>query len=58
MAIQLNSVFVALKFKIYLFTYMDSAVTISMDDEFMPAGQLVSGDRRLTVGRLVTAKML
>jgi len=39
----LNSVFVTLQFKIYLFIYTDSVVMIYMDEESVLAGQLVSG---------------
>ena len=40
--------FLRLMFKIYLFTYTDSAMMISMEEESMRDGQLVSGHRRST----------
>jgi len=45
----LNSVlFITLKLKVYLFTYMDSAMMITMDQESMHVGQLVSSHNRST----------
>ena len=48
--------FVLLNFKVYLFTYTDSAIMISMDEWTSTlAGQLVNGYRRC---QLVLAKKL